>query len=252
MISFRYLSLLLLLFMFGCDFSRQTDTSASNPAAPGFNMEASDERAMEIADMVMKAMGGRKAWDHTRCIEWDFFGSRQLIWDKKKGMVRINYHNEDQQAVINVHSREGQVRKNGELITQPDSLSKYLDRAYRTWINDSYWLVMPYKLKDSGVTLRYLGEDTTQVGDPAFKLQLTFEEVGVTPQNKYYVWVDQNSHLVTQWAYFRENSMDEPNFITSWTDYKKYGEILLSGGRGDRQITDIAVPDRIQEGVFAL
>lgn len=245
----KYLPIFLfpILMMVSCDMQH-----SENPAAPGFNDSGSDERAVEIADMVMKAMGGRKAWDQTRYIEWDFFGARKLIWDKKKGMVRINYHNEDQQAVIDVHSREGQVRKDGELITQPDSLAKYLDRAYRTWINDSYWLVMPYKLKDSGVTLKYLGEDTTRGGDPAYKLQLTFENVGVTPQNKYYVWVDQKSHLVIQWAFFSENSMDEPNFITPWDEYQQYGKILLSGGRGDRQLTDISVPDRIPEGTFKL
>jgi len=237
----------LLIILSACETSRN-----GNPPAPGFNQTGSDEKAIEIADKVMEAMGGRKAWDRTRYIEWDFFGARKLIWDKKKGMVRINYHNEDQQAVINIHTRAGQVRKNGDLITQPDSLAKYLDRAYRTWINESYWLVMPYKLKDSGVTLKYLGEDTTRNGDPAFKLQLTFDEVGVTPQNKYYVWVNRNSYLVTQWAYFRENSMEEPNFITPWADYNKYGEILLSGGRGDRQLTDIAVPDRVPEGTFSL
>ncbi len=238
---------LLLAILTACQTSQN-----ANPPSPGFNETESDVKAIEVADRVMEAMGGRKAWDQTRCIEWDFFGSRKLIWDKKTGLVRINYHNEDQQAVININTHEGQVRKNGEMITQPDSLSKYLDRAYRTWINDSYWLVMPYKLKDSGVTLKYLGEDTTRNGAIAFKLQLTFEEVGVTPQNKYHVWVDQDSHLVTQWAFFREYSMDEPNFITPWAEYKKYGEILLSGNRGERQLTDIAVLDRIPEGIFTL
>jgi plasmid maintenance system killer protein len=243
-----FLYLLIPFFLFTACGTRHSE----NPAAPGFNNTGSDEEAIEIADKVMEAMGGRKAWDQSRCIEWDFFGSRKLIWDKKTGMVRINYHNEDQQAVINIHTREGQVRKNGELITQPDSLSKYLDQAYRTWINDSYWLVMPYKLKDSGVTLKYLGEDNTRNGDQAYKLQLTFESVGVTPQNKYNIWVDQKSYLVTQWAFFRENSMDEPNFITPWADYRKYGGILLSGDRGDRKLTDIAVLDRVPEGIFTL
>ena len=44
---------------------------------------------------------------------------------------------------------------------------------------------MPYKLKDSGVTLKYKGQDTLETGHPAEKLQLTFEEVGKTPENKY-------------------------------------------------------------------
>ena len=223
-----------------------------NPAAPGFNMTESDAKAIEIADLVMKAMGGRQAWDATRCIEWNFFGSRKLIWDKHEGVARIDYLKEDQKAVVNTVTKEGQVIRDGEKITHPDSLRKYLDRAYSAWINDSYWLVMPFKLKDTGVTLKYLGEDTTQAGADAHKLQLTFENVGVTPQNKYHVWVDKEKNLVTQWAFFRENSMEEPNFITPWEDYKQFGEILLSGNRGDREITGIAVHQEIPEGVFEL
>ncbi|MBS0000498.1 MAG: hypothetical protein KFF73_16075 [Cyclobacteriaceae bacterium] len=250
--TYRNLILILLILFIGCDSSRQPDTAGSNPPAPGFNEAGSDDQAIEIADQVMAAMGGKKAWENTRCIEWNYFGNREHIWDKRSGMVRINYLNEDQQAVINTRNMEGEVRINGEMITQPDSLSKYLDRAYKTWINDSYWLVMPYKLKDSGVTLKYMGEDTTQNGAPSHILQLTFEEVGVTPENKYHVWVDRDSHLVTQWAFFRENSMEEPNFITPWSAYNKYGDILLSAGRGDRQLSDIAVHDKVPEGVFSL
>jgi hypothetical protein len=244
-----YLFSMLLVLAIACDSGKN---KGSNPPAPGFNEAASDEKAIEIADQVMAAMGGRKAWKNTRCIEWNFFGNRELIWDKKTGLVRVNYLNEDQQAVINIHNMKGSVRKDGEMITQPDSLAKYLDRAYRTWINDSYWLVMPYKLKDSGVTLKYIGEDTTQDGNAAHVLQLTFNEVGVTPQNKYHVWVDQDSNLVTQWAFYRENSMDEPNFITPWAEYNKYGDILLSGDRGDRKLSDIAVHEKVPDGIFTL
>lgn len=46
---------------------------------------------------------------------------------------------------------------------------------------------MPYKLKDSGVTLKYKGEGQTEEGEPAQVLVLTFKDVGVTPQNKYEV-----------------------------------------------------------------
>ena len=42
-----------------------------------------------------------------------------------------------------------------------------LDDAHGAWINDSYWLVMPYKLLDPGVRLRHLGERTTSEGETA-------------------------------------------------------------------------------------
>ena len=38
----------------------------SNTPMPGFNTEGSDAKAIQIADDVMKAMGGRYAWDMTQ------------------------------------------------------------------------------------------------------------------------------------------------------------------------------------------
>ena len=40
-------------------------------------------------------------------------------------------------------------------------------------------------------TLKYIGQDTTQAGVPSEVLQLTFQNVGNTPDNMYQVWVDQ-------------------------------------------------------------
>ena len=109
---------------------------------------------------------------------------------------------------------------------------------------------MPFKLKDSGVTLTYVGDDTTQTGIAADVLQLTFEDVGNTPKNKYHVWVDRSDNLIKQWAFFRENDMEDPNFVTPWVDYKKYGSIFLSGDRGKRKITNIEVLEDIEESIF--
>ncbi len=117
---------------------------------------------------------------------------------------------------------------------------------------DSYWLVMPYKLKDSGVTLTYAGEDSTQAGEAADVLELRFQNVGFTPQNKYQVYVTKDDKLVKQWAYFSEASLDTPNFITPWEDYQKYDGILLSGNRGQRGLSNISVSDTVPEDAFSL
>ena len=64
-------------------------------------------------------------------------------------------------------------------------LKEALDNAYAAWINDSYWVVMPYKLQDPGVKLTYTREDKTEDGKDAHVLTMTFDSVGLTPQNKY-------------------------------------------------------------------
>lgn len=223
---------------------------SSYPAMPGFNKAASDNMAIALADSVMQAMGGWQSWKDTRYIAWTFLGRRRLIWDKYTGDVRINSLNKPLMILLNIHTMKGHVMKGGDRVTNPDSLQKYLQTGRRIWINDSYWLVMPFKMKDSGVTLNYLGEDSTKAGQSAYLVALTFEDVGVTPENKFHVWIGEESHLVTQWAYFREASQDEPNFIMPWMHYRKYGEIILSGDRGELELTNIMVLESVPDSVF--
>lgn len=250
--TFTFL-LIAFLFLAACTSTSQSGqtTITGNPPAEGFDAEGSSPEAIAIADSVMKALGGRTNWDATRYIKWDFFGNRILTWDKYQNRVRIDIPKDSMVILVNTNDVTGKVFQGSTEMTHPDSLAKFLERGRRIWINDSYWLVMPYKLKDSGVTLTYAGADTTQNGAAADKLELRFKEVGVTPQNKYNVWVDKTSHLVTQWAYYADAADAEPRFINPWLDYQKYGKIMLSGDRGGRKLENIAVFDELPEAVFA-
>ena len=220
----------------------------NNPPAEGFNLEGSDMIAMLLADKCMIAMGGREAWDNTRYISWNFFGRRDHLWDKSTGDVRIEDPSNGITMLMNIKDRQGQVFKNGALVS--DSSDYFLQKGYEWWVNDSYWLVMPYKLKDSGVTLKYLREDTTMTGSAADVIYMSFDSVGVTPQNVYEVWVDTDSKLVTQWAYYPDSSAVEPRFVTPWADYEKYGNIMLSGDRGNYGLENIAVLEEVPNNIF--
>jgi len=112
---------------------------------------------------------------------------------------------------------------------------------------------MPYKLLDPGVNLKYIGEDSTQDGQMADVLELTFENVGLTPNNRYGVYIDKETGLVCQWAYYRDREDAEPRFTLPWTDWKEYSGIMLSTGRGGgrQAVTGLEVPDELPEGLFA-
>lgn len=249
-----FLFLLLALVGMACQ-NQSSSTNAApqtlgNPPAEGFNEAASDAQAITIADSVMEAMGGRTNWDNTRHLAWNFFGARTLVWDKKTGNVRIEIPKDSMTILVNIHEDKGQVKKGDVVFEQPDSLKKYLERGKNIWINDSYWLVMPFKLKDSGVTLKYVGQDTTQLGEQADVLSLTFEKVGVTPQNKYLVYADKEDNLIKQWDFYA-NAMDTvPRFQIPWQEYQPHGKILLSGNRGKRGLTDIGVYEELSPKVY--
>ncbi len=210
----------------------------------------SDAKAIKIADDVMKASGGKKNWDAAHFISWNFFGSRKLIWDKYTGNVRIENVKNDTKILVNINTLKGKVFKNGAELTNADSLAKYLEEGKNIWINDSYWLVMPFKMKDPGVTLKYISKDTTQKGAKSDVVRLTYKGVGVTPNNAFNVWVNKKTHLVDQWAFYKEANQPKPNFVLPWDDYQTFEKIKLSGSRGERKITDIHVFNNIPESVF--
>jgi len=227
----------------------------SNASAAGdlmvFDTNGSDPEAIWVADDAIAASGGAQAWANTKIIKWNYFGRRWLLWDKEHGKVRIEYTANDTKLLLDVHTKKGKVFKNGQEWTDPDTLAKYLEIAYRTWINDSYWLAMPFKMKDPGVHLRYLREDTTLKGISSDVLSMTFDSVGVTPRNKYEVWVGKNSSLVAQWAHYPNANDSLPTIVNPWDGYVKYGEIFLSGDRGEkRQFTGIKVYESLPGSFF--
>ena len=248
-IHLPFLLICLLTFITSCSSNKVSSLEVNSPAA-GFDLANSDASAIKIADQVMEAMGGRKAYDETRYLFWNFFGSRTLLWDKHKGDVRIESQKDDFTVVMNIHSMKGKVKMNGAELSHPDSLTKYLQKGKNIWINDSYWLVMPYKLKDSGVTLKHLGEEKTANGKMADVLELNFKGVGKTPQNKYHVFVDRETKLVSQWTFYPKSTDTEPRFSTPWDQYKTFGKIKLSGGRGKNALTDIKVLEEVEDGIF--
>lgn len=249
--STRIVFFLVALFFGSCNPARPK--FYPNPAAPGFNAAGSDPKAIQLADEVMQAQGGRGAWDALRYLSWDFFGRRTLLWDKFTGNVRIDWKQPKQTVVVNIQTGAGKVWLNEVEQQNPDTLQKYLQIGKNVWINDSYWLVMPFKLKDTGVTLKYLGTSNTEAGATAEVLELTFAGVGVTPDNKYQVWIDQQSKLVTQWAFFERYDDSKPRFTTPWENYQTMSPIplqLSSERGGGRSLSPIATPTSVPKGIF--
>ncbi len=225
-----------------------------NPAAPGFDHEGSHAEAIAIADQVMEKMGGRQAWDDTRHLRWRFFGRRFHVWDKHTGDLRIEGVGRDDGEpyviLMNLHSKAGRAWRSGEEIEAGQELTEMLESGEAAWINDSYWMFMPFKLKDSGVTLEDLGTGRMQDGRQARVVQLTFREVGRTPQNKYHVYVAEDSGLVEQWDYFASASDPEPGFQIPWHNWRRYGAILLSDNRGENAHTQLGVFDSLPTSVY--
>ncbi len=230
-----------------------SQTSDENPPMEGFNLAASDARAIEIADEVMRSMGGRTNWDQTRYLSWSFHEDDQ-VWDKWTG--RFRWQRDSVIVLMNVDTKEGDAWVNDTPVMDSSKREEYLRAAYGNWVNSSYWLLLPFKLKDSGVTLRYMGEGTMENGRIAEVLSLTFEDVGLTPQNRYEVFVDKETMLVEQWSFFANADDAQPSFTRPWTNWQPHGTILLSADRGEMRdgspyvLPNVGIYEALPESVF--
>jgi hypothetical protein len=249
--------------------SRPSFPSApSFPAAPSFPSaasmpSASDARATAIADRVMDALGGKEAWDATRFLRFTFgserdgkFMGRTHNWDKWTGRYRVEGDTRDGLRFVilmNLNTREGSAWLAGRQMEGAE-LKAQLERGYGMWVNDTYWLLMPYKMRDPGVILSYAGEETDG-GAMYDKVKLTFENVGLTPRDAYWVWVNRDTGLVDRWDYVLKGE-NVPPTTWRWSSWKKYGGIMLSGERTNAadghkiMLPDIAVLEGVPDPVF--
>ena len=211
-----------------------------------------DEKSAAIADRIVENMGGRENYDKVRYVSWNFFGKRFHIWDKHTGDIRIEYGDDfNNLLLMNIHSKEGKLWEDGVAVTDAAKLNDKMGWGYKMWINDSYWLVMPFKLHDPGVNITYAREDLSLKGKPVDVLTMTFEEVGVTPNNKYELFVDKETQLISEFAFYPTVETEEPRFRMPWTDYQTFGKVLLADNRGNKGMAPVGVYDALGAGVMS-
>ena len=213
--------------------------------------QSKDKKANTIVKEMLTAMGGMKNYNAIHFIEWDFV-NRKLSWNKWTGDVRIENPSAKQVILVNINTLKGKVYENGALVNDQAKAKELLEKGKNWWINDSYWLVMPWKLQDPGVSLKYVKTAKLANGTTADILQLTFSAVGVTPENKYWLYVDKKDHLIKQWAYYKNFNDAEPKFLKPWNNYQKAGNILLSFDRPNEEVgpKNVVVKTNLDSSIF--
>lgn len=209
-----------------------------------------DDKSLPLINASLNAMGGIENYNNTRFISWVFFGRRFHIWDKYTGDVRIESQ-DGSLILMNVNNKQGRAwGPDKALIKDKKELAEKLKFGYEAWINDSYWLVMPYKMLDPGVNVTYTRQDKTANGKSAEVVTMTFTDVGVTPENKYEIFFDQATKRVSQWRYYAKSEDQTPAFELSWANWQHYGNIMLSDMRGERGIGPLNVYQALPELYF--
>ncbi|HEY4596256.1 MAG TPA: hypothetical protein VIJ02_07635 [Thermoanaerobaculia bacterium] len=214
--------------------------------------------ADSVLDHLTQALGGKQAWDNTHYIRFTFVGRRTHWWDKWTGRHRLEGQTKEGQHYVvldNVNTKEGSAWLDGKKV-EGDKAQEMVKNAYAAWVNDTYWLIEPYKLRDPSVNVSYAGEEKLD-GKTYDKLAVSFGTVGLTPGDRYWVWVNRDTGLVDRWDYILQDMpKDGPPLSWRWEGWQKYGNIMLAPHRvqvgGDRklEISDIAVFEQLPDTVF--
>jgi hypothetical protein len=77
------------------------------------------------------------------------------------------------------------------------------------------------------VRLSYDGEKPCPGGGVCDVLKLSFEGVGLTPKDVYWLWITRDGRRMVQWQYVLGGAADPPT-TAAWKDWETMGGIALS------------------------
>jgi hypothetical protein len=215
-----------------------------------FDSNESEPAAVQLADSVVSAHGGQKAWDDARFITWSVSGDRDLSWDKQTGKVRIHSKADKTIYLLNTNTGEGKVQQDGKEITDAEILSGKVAQGIQLWKSDSYSLFLPFKLKEAGVSLTYLGEDTLSGGKVNIVL-LRVRNEAHQMQRKYQVFIGQKDNLIKEISDYNPSTPDSLGDKIRVDNYQPYGKILLSADRADgKGPRNVKVVESLSDNIF--
>ena len=224
------------------------------------SIQAADTKAVEIANAMMTAMGGLDNWNRAHYVRYDFkvniggkaMAERSHLWDKMTGRYRLHGKTKDGKATLalfNVGTQQGTAYVDGKKL-EGTAAAEALKTAYGSFINDMYWLAMPWKWLDGGVNLKYIGKKAHR-GEQMDVVQLTFGKVGLTPGDSYEAFVSPKTKLMEHWEYKLQSGN-----TGSWDwEYVTTAGIKLASNHtkpgGDSiHMGKVQVLDRVDDAVF--
>lgn len=153
-----------------------------------------DEAADRLVAEVMQAHG-YKAFQSTKKLSFTF-----VVEEKGKPAPLL-----EAKHVWDIAGQKATVTWKGKTVTvNLADPATYADgdgkAAYARWVNDSYWLIAPFKLRDAGAMVTAGGKRTVE-GVEYETLELSYQGVGLTPGDKYTWYIDPKTKLLVRWDY---------------------------------------------------
>ena len=219
-----------------------------------------------LAWRVTEGAGGLKAWNAVPGVsfEWAVVADStervrtRHVWDKRDGRVRSEWRVGADSVAVAIYDLDGfdpdaprgMVAINGRQLGGAEATER-LAEANGRFVNDSYWMVAPFKVLDPGV------RRAIEKRDGFDRLALSFDRVGLTPGDRYWIEVDDVTGSMTGWSYVLEGSDTEAGW--DWVDPLQldtpqgplsFARMKVNRADGAAILTDPTVLDEIDEAEF--
>lgn len=262
--SSRVLILFLLIGWAAAGCSGEAEPEETTAAA---DLPPLETPADTVAQQIYSYFGGPQAWQQLPYLRFDFAveqnGQRQPVashlWDRQSGDYRVEWRagaDSVYTALFNVNTQEGQVYLNGDSVASARN-QELLDQAYRRFINDTYWMLAPVKLFDPGVNRSYVADSSS---DSLGVIRLSFEDVGLTPKDRYWLYADRETGRLDRWGFILQGQSRNTPSLFRWTDYERFstpaGTLRVAtrkealGGQRAILTDQVRMPEEVPQEMF--
>jgi hypothetical protein len=208
-----------------------------------------------MARQAIEAMGGKRAFDKTRFLYWEF-ADHSHSWDRQTGDYRVEYRQSINLIVVlmNLKTRKGKAFLNG-LEMPVSSQPEWIEAARGWFLDDSFWLLNVMLTLQKGVHREYVG--IQEVGGKAYPTLHAWSDdpQGPIPKGHYWYYIDPQSHLPVAWSFHFDGDPSEKQTYW-WAEMGKAGELSLPiayrqvNGERRLEIRDLFSPTMIDQRVF--
>lgn len=201
-----------------------------------------DALSASIVKDLTDALGGQQTWDRVPNFRFDFVvvnNGREIArfkhwWDKQHSQCRVEGPDDKGRtvaAIFNLLTMKGKTFTDGIIDTDSSNIAAIIKNGYERWVNDTYWVVMPFKLRDPGTRLKHARTEENEGGDTVDVLELSFAPgVGLTPEDRYWLHVNRKTHLIEKWEYLLTGHKPPPQGST-WESWSSIGPLKFSLAR---------------------
>ncbi len=148
------------------------------------------DKAEALAQKMIQAVN-KTAWDSTNYISWTSRAGNAIVWHKQRNMAQVEWKNN--KVLLDIHKVSGKAWENQTEVTDPVKAQELIQKAYKIFINDAFWLNPVVKIYDEGVT-----RSLVTLADGKEGLLVSYASGGLTPGDSY-LWLVGADGLPTTW-----------------------------------------------------